>query len=108
MLPFSDSSFSPTSTPSATFHHLLSAGAFQPLRSLPLKIDGRSSFASAAPITRTDESTRSSATQNHFIESPKVYSPSTLLFAYPAYTAATFPAVGSPAWMYTRYLKVIG
>src|SRR6266550_6871382 len=72
MLPFMLWSFSPTSTPSTTFHHLLSAGAFQPLRSLPLKIDGRSSFASAALITRTDESTSTSATQNHFIESPKI------------------------------------
>src|SRR5437867_5967920 len=70
MLPFLASSFSPTSTPSATFHHLLSAGTFQPLRSLPLKIDGRSSFASAAPLSRTDEITNNSAKTIRFIASP--------------------------------------
>src|SRR3954470_17947118 len=72
MFHFLPSSFSPTSTPSTTFHHLLSAGTFQPLRSLPLKIDGRSSFASAAPSSGAHERTSSSATRNHFIESPKI------------------------------------
>src|SRR5438477_8781191 len=72
MLPFLASSFSPTRTPSTTFHHLLSGGTFQPVRSLPLKIEGRSSFASAALITRTEERTSNNATQNHFIKSPGI------------------------------------
>src|SRR5215204_529170 len=70
MLPFLASSFSPTSTPSTTFHHLLSAGTFQPVRSLALNIDGSSSFASAAPIKRAEERTSNRATRNRFIASP--------------------------------------
>src|SRR4051812_16726123 len=71
MFPFLASSFSPTSTPSTTFHHLLSVGFFQPVRSLPLKIGWRSSLTSAAPRKRVDERINKSATRNRFIASPE-------------------------------------
>src|SRR5207245_9754693 len=73
MLPFFSSSFSPTSTPSTTFHLFLSAGTFQPVRSLPLNIGWRSSFASAASPNRANDRTSNSATRIRFIAPPKLF-----------------------------------